>query len=167
MKKFSTVQEAKFQHLEGGRHAGSGPQSPHFSSSSSVWRGCAAKHLGQEQGLWWDWGTGSIPLKKHPSLCGPGPTLLPRGKNLSAAALMVDLKHPQAKSGKKRRPLSLYSVTPAGIQGVSPPEISLAEISSRTIPWLSKPCSWPPNFTWNSDFKWKRTSSWGNNAHCC
>ncbi len=164
--KFSVPREGKDQHLEGKRYAGSGPQSPHFSSSSSGWRGCVAWLLGQQQGLWWDWGTVSIPLKKHQSLCGPGPNLPPRAENPSAAAFMVDLKHPQA---LRKKPLSV-SETPYGIQDVSPPEIFLDKIRATAEPLPSYNPSHAHDLwtsLWAVTLKGGRMRFKGKNAHHC
>lgn len=62
---------------------------PPHCCEEDVWPHCW--HSNKECG-----GTDSIPLKKHPSLCGARPKLPPRGKNPSAAAFMVNLKPPQA-----------------------------------------------------------------------
>lgn len=98
--------EEKYQILGGRRYARSGPQSPHFSSSSFGWRGCVAKHLGQQQGLWWGRGTGSIPLKKTPIAMWPGTNRPTRRQNSLCRCIHAGPVAPTSWV-EKRRSLSL------------------------------------------------------------
>lgn len=113
---------------EGKRYAESGPQAPQFSSSSSLWRGCGALLLDKNKDCGGTEAREAFLWKSIQSYVEQDQTSHPGVKNPSAAAFMVDLKHPQA---QRKKPLSVFE-SPSGIQDSSPPEIFLDEIRNST-----------------------------------